>query len=72
MKKTYKIEIDCANCANKVEESIKKIEGVKTASINFMLLKLNIEFNDNANIEAILSEIKTIGKKIDDDFEIYI
>ena len=71
MKKTYKIEIDCANCANKVEESIKKIEGVKTASINFMLLKLNIEFDDNANIEAILSEIKTIGKKIDDDFEIY-
>ena len=48
MKKSYKIEVDCANCANRMEDAAKKIEGVKDASVNFMLLKLKVEFEDGA------------------------
>ena len=46
MKKTYKIEVDCANCANKMEEATKKVDGVKDANVNFMTQKLTIEFNE--------------------------
>ena len=42
MKKTYKIEVDCANCANKMEEAAKKTPGVKDAVVNFMTLKMNV------------------------------
>lgn len=71
MKKIYKIEVDCANCANKVEEEANKIEGIKSASVNFMMLKMTIDFEDGINIEDKLKEIRTRCKKIDDDFEIY-
>ena len=46
MKKTYKIDVDCANCANKMEEAANKTEGVKKAVVNFMTLKMNVEFED--------------------------
>lgn len=72
MKKTYKIEIDCANCANKVEEEINKIDGVSKAVVNFMMLNVTIDFKENADINSVLKEIKTKGKKIDSDFEIYL
>ena len=52
MKKTYKIEVDCANCANKMEEAAKKTAGVKDAVVNFMTLKMNVEFEDGADIVA--------------------
>ena len=48
MKKTYKIDVDCANCANKMEEAANKTEGVKKAVVNFMTLKMNVEFEDGA------------------------
>ena len=48
MKKSYKIEVDCANCANRMEDAAKKIEGVKDASVNFMLLKMKVELEDGA------------------------
>ena len=44
MKKTYKIDVDCANCANKMEETAKKTVGVKDAVVNFMALKMTVEF----------------------------
>ena len=46
MKKSYKIEVDCANCANKMEEAAKNTAGVKDASVNFMMLKMKVEFED--------------------------
>ena len=46
MKKTYKIDVDCANCANKMEEAAKKTEGVKNAGVNFMTLKMSVEFEE--------------------------
>ena len=44
MKKSYKIEVDCANCANKMEDAAKRTPGVKDATVNFMMLKMNVEF----------------------------
>ena len=49
MKKTYNIDVDCANCANLMENETKKTEGVKDASVNFMLLKMAVEFEDGAD-----------------------
>ena len=46
MKKSYKIEVDCANCANKMEEAAKNTAGVKDATVNFMMLKMNVEFEE--------------------------
>ena len=71
MKKTYKIEVDCANCANKVEQEANKIAGIKSATVNFMALKMIIDFEDNADINSVLKEVKDRCKKIEDEFEIY-
>ena len=57
MKKTYKIEVDCANCANKMEEAAKKTNGVKDAVVNFMTLKMIVEFEDGANPKEVMAEV---------------
>ena len=69
MKKVFKIEIDCANCAAKVEEAINKIEGVNQASLNFMTQKMIIDIDD-ANFDGIMKQVRKIGRKIEPDFEI--
>ena len=69
MRKVFKIEIDCANCAAKVEEAINKIEGVNQASLNFMTQKMIIDIDD-ANFESIMKQVKKVGRKIEPDFEI--
>ena len=56
MKKIYKVEVDCANCAAKMEEAVKSTSGVKDASLSFMTLKLKVEFEDGANVEEIMKE----------------
>ena len=68
MKKNYKIEIDCANCATKVESAINDIDGVK-AKMSFMAQKLVFEADD-ASFDAKLAEAVKIAKKIEPDFEI--
>ena len=72
MKKTYKIEVDCANCANKMEEAAKKTEGVKDATVNFMMLKMNVEFDENADVKAVMKDVLKNCKRVEDDCEIYI
>ena len=52
MKKTYKIEVDCANCANKMEDATKKTEGVANATVNFMTQKMIVEFAEGADEKA--------------------
>lgn len=71
MKKTYKIEVDCANCANKMEEAAKKTEGVKDAIINFMALKMKIEFQEGYEPDTVMSQVLKNCKKIEDDCEIF-
>ena len=72
MKKTYKIEVDCANCANKMELATKKTAGVKDATVNFMAQKIIVEFEDGADMAAVMAEVRKACKKVDDDFEIYV
>ncbi len=72
MKKSYKIEVDCANCANKMEDAAKRTAGVKDASVNFMMLKMNVEFEDGQNPKEVMKEVLRNCKKVEDDCEIYI
>ena len=67
MKKTYKIEVDCANCASKMEEVTKNTTGVKDANINFMMQKMKVEFEDGA-----MQEVRKSCKKVESDCEVYI
>ena len=70
MKKTYKIEVDCPNCANKMEDATKKTAGVKDAAVNFMAQKLVVEFEEGQDADAVMKEVLKNCKKVDDDFEI--
>ena len=69
MKKTYKVEVDCANCAAKMEEAVKATVGVKDATLSFMTLKLKVEFED---VDAVMQEAVKNCKKVEDDCEIFL
>ena len=71
MKKTYKIDVDCANCANKMELAAQRTEGVKNATVNFMTLKMNVEFNEGQDPKAVMTEVLKNCRKVEDDCEIY-
>ena len=70
MKKTYDIEVDCANCAAKMEEEAKKTEGVKDCTVNFMTLKMKVEFEDGTDRDAVMQEVLKNCKKVESDCEI--
>ena len=72
MKKTYKIEVDCANCANKMEQAAKKTAGVKDVTVNFMALKMIVEFEDGQDPKSVMKEDLKNCKVIEDDCEIYL
>ena len=72
MKKTYTIDVDCANCANKMEDAAKKTAGVKDATVNFMTLKMSVEFEDSADVKAVMQEVYKNCKKVEDDCEIFL
>ena len=72
MKKTYKIDVDCANCANKMEEAAKNTAGVKDATVNFMMPKMIVEFEDGHDPKAVMKDILKNCKKVEDDCEIYL
>lgn len=70
MIKSYKIEVDCANCANLCEEAAKKVKGIKELGINFIMQKMEVEFEDGANEKKVLKEVYKTCRKIEPDFEI--
>ena len=72
MKKTYKIDVDCANCANKMEEAAKNTAGVKDATVNFMMLKMIVEFEDGQDPKAVMKDELKNCKKVEDDCEIFL
>ena len=72
MKKSYKIEVDCASCADKMEQAAKKTAGVKDCVVNFMTLKMNVEFEDGADAGSVMKDVLKNCKKVEDDCEIYI
>ncbi len=72
MKKTYKIDVDCANCANKMEEAAQKTPGVRSAVVNFMTLKMIVEFDEGQDPKAVMQEVRRNCKKVEDDCEVYL
>ena len=72
MKKTYQIEVDCANCANLMEEAAKKTEGVADAVVNFMTQKMTVEFSEGQDPKAVMQEVLKNCKKVEDDCEIFL
>ena len=71
MKRSFKIEVDCANCANKMEEAANRTQGVKKAIVNFMTLKMIVEFEDGVDIKEVMTAVKENCKVVEDDCEIY-
>ena len=72
MKKTYKIDVDCANCANKMEDAAKNTAGVKDATVNFLALKMIVEFAEGADAKAVMKDVLKNCKKVEDDCEIFL
>ena len=72
MKKTYKIDVDCANCANKMEQAAKNTAGVKDAVVNFMTLKMIVEFEEGQDPKAVMAEVLKNCKKVESDCEIFL
>ena len=70
MKKTYEIEVDCANCANLMEDVTRKPAGVKDAAVNFRAQKMVVEFEDGQNEKAVMKEVLKACKKVEPDCEI--
>lgn len=72
MKKTYKIEVDCTNCANKMEAAAQKTEGVKAATVNFMTLKMTVEFEEGQDPKTVMQQVRKNCKRVEDDCDIYV
>ena len=70
MKKTYKFEVDCANCANLMEDAANKTEGVASAVVNFMTQKMIVEFAEGADAKAVMKDVLKVCKKVEPDCEI--
>ncbi len=71
MKKTYKIEVDCANCAAKMEEAANKVAGIKSVAVNFMALKMKVEFEDGVEPAEVMKNVLADCRKIEPDCEIF-
>lgn len=72
MKKTYSIEVDCANCANLMEEAAQKTAGIASAAVNFMTQKLTVEFADGADEKTVMKAVVKACKRIEPDCEIEV
>ncbi len=72
MKKTYKIEVDCAACALKMEDAAKKTEGVVDATVSFMTQKMKVEFAEDADEKEVMAKVVKACKRVEDDCEIYL
>ena len=70
MKKTYQIEVDCANCANLMENAAKKTDGVRNAVVNFMTQKMIVEFEDGQEPKAVMQAVLKACNKVEPDCEI--
>ena len=71
MKKSYKIEVDCANCANLMEQAANKTPGVKKAVVNYILLKMSVEFEEGADPKTVMPEVLKNCRKVEDECEIF-
>ena len=72
MKKTYKIDVDCANCAGKMEAAANATPGVKEAVVSFMTLKMKVEFDEGAQPQAVMEAVRKNCKKVESDCEVFL
>ena len=72
MKKTYTIEVDCANCAAKMEQAVAKTPGILSATVNFMAQKLLVELEEGADVNAVMNAAAKNCRKVSRDCEIYL
>lgn len=72
MKKTYEIEVDCANCANLMEEAANKVEGVAKAAVNFMTQNMTVDFAEGSDPKTVMKAVLKACKKVEPDCEIEI
>ena len=72
MGKTYKIDVDCANCANKMEDAARNTAGVKEVTVNFMTQKMIVEFNEGTDPAAVMKDVLSACKKVEEDCEIFL
>ncbi len=72
MKKTYKIDVDCANCASKMEQAARQTAGVKDAVVNFMTLKMIVEFEEGQDHKAVMQQVRRNCKRVEDDCEVFL
>jgi len=70
MKKNYKIEVDCAACALKMEEAAKKVEGIQDVVVSFMTQKMNVDFADGADVMTVMEKVSKVCKKIEPDCQV--
>ncbi len=71
MKKSYKIEVDCANCAQKMEDAAKATKGVKDAVVNFMMLKMKVEFEEGSDPGEVIKDVEKNCKAVESDCKIF-
>ena len=72
MKKTYKIDVDCANCALKMEEAAKKTPGVAGAVVNFMTLRMSVEFDEGVSPADVMKSVRANCKRVERDCEVFM
>lgn len=72
MKKTYKIDVDCANCANKMEEAARKTDGVQSCTVNFMTLKMIVEFAEGHDPQSVMEQVRKNCKRVESDCEVFL
>lgn len=72
MRKVYKIEVDCAACALKMEDAAKKVSGVTQAQVNFMTQKMTVEFADGCDENAVMKDVYKSCKRVESDCVIYL
>ena len=72
MKKTYKIEVDCAACALKMEEAAKKTAGVADATVSFMTQKMKVEFAEGADAASVMADVRKACKRVESDCEVFL
>ena len=72
MKKTYGIEVDCANCASKMEDMANKTTGIANATVSFMTQKMKVEFDEGAEVASVMQDVLKNCKKVESDCEIFL
>ena len=72
MRKSYKVDVDCANCANKMEAAANDTAGVKNAVVNFMTLKMQVEFEDGADAKEVMERVRENCKRVESECEVFL